>query len=178
MDVARLWQAKYGSDRYNTNVFSTPESCDFGRREGYSAQGRHSFILPRWVCAPRMGYPDIQARWRQKVLLFSYPNLTFSLVLKIFCLMLLQSDMMLWIFKKNDPNKTFSRLKKTDFQIYLFIDWWIDWLIDFFLLLFYFALLQEDATKITINYKSKTKCRTKNNRNHERWNVRTDQRSW
>ena len=45
-------------------------------QEGYQAQGRHSFILPRWVCAPRTGYLDIQARWRQKVLLFSYPNLT------------------------------------------------------------------------------------------------------
>ena len=48
--------------------------------EGYPAQERHSFILPRWECAPRMGYPDIQARWRQKVLLCSHPNLTFILV--------------------------------------------------------------------------------------------------
>ena len=42
-------------------------------REGYPAQERHSFILPRWVCAPRTGYLDIETRWRQNVLLFSYP---------------------------------------------------------------------------------------------------------
>ena len=69
-------------------------------REGYPAQERHSFILPRWVCVPRTGCLDIQARWRQNVLLFSYPYLTFILVLKIFCLMFLQSGMMLWTVKK------------------------------------------------------------------------------
>lgn len=62
--------------------------------------------------------------------------------------------------KKNAPNKAFSLLDKnifSDLSIYLLI-----------YSFFFFALLQEDTTKITIHDKSKTKYRTKNNRNHER----------